>query len=189
MYLQCPDCSLVYVPSRYYLSRASEKERYDSHRNQPDDPGYRNFLNRIVSPLISLLQPKAQGLDYGSGPEPVLSLLMAEKGFSLKNYDLFYANDKTLLGETYDFLVCSETIEHFHNPRTEWELFLKLVKNPGWIAIMTEMLRNETNFSSWYYKADKTHVCFYSKKTFDWLAEKYDLEAEFFGTSVIVFKV
>ena len=77
-------------------------------------------------------------------------------------------------------------MEHFSNPKGEWELFLKLVKRGGWIGIMTQLYDREIDFSQWYYKNDPTHVSFYSKETFHWLVEEYNLKLWFREKSVVL---
>jgi hypothetical protein len=83
--------------------------------------------------------PGARGLDFGCGREPTLSVLFEEAGFPCANYDLHYFNDPAVLNTQYDFLTCSETMEHFRNPREEFEKLLSLVKPGGWIGIMTQL--------------------------------------------------
>jgi hypothetical protein len=89
-------CHAIFVLPSHFLSAADEKARYDHHQNDPNDEGYRNFLMRIVTPLLSgeyvKLADGARGIDYGSGPSATLSLIMREKGFAMDNYDPFYAN-------------------------------------------------------------------------------------------------
>ena len=105
----------------------------------------------------------------------------------MENFDPFYADNRELLDGTYDFLTCVETVEHFHYPDREWKLMINLIKIGGQLAIMTQTYSDNMNFKNWYYKNDKTHVCFYSKETFQWLALQYYLKAEFKGTSVVFF--
>ena len=187
-YLRCLNCSLVYVPSDYHVSLEHEKKRYDLHNNNPNDSRYRQFLGKLLNVLAPLLPAGASGLDYGSGPGPTLSIMFSELNFPMQIFDPFYANDRALLSESYDFLTCTETMEHFRKPREEWELFIKLVKKGGWIGIMTSLLQEHITFSDWYYKNDETHVCFYSKKTFSWLAAKYGLNLHIYGHSVLLFE-
>ena len=94
LYLRCENCNFVFVPFEFHLSPEAEKERYDLHQNSEDDDDYRNFLSLLLKPLLSKLPRGAQGLNFGSGPEPVLSLMLMEKGFSVKNYDPFYAHEE-----------------------------------------------------------------------------------------------
>jgi hypothetical protein len=136
--------------------------------------------------LIPNLSPGDFGLDYGSGPAPVLSELMAEEGFAVTNYDLHFANNTNLVNQKFDFLTCIETAEHFRDPKTEWVTIFNLVKRGGWLGIMTELLTESVDFSSWYYKGDPTHICYYFKETFVWLAQKFRVKASFYGSSIII---
>jgi len=79
-------------------------------------------------------------------------------------------------------------MEHFSRPCEEWRLFLKLVRKGGWIGIMTERVEAEVVFPAWHYKMDPTHVSFYSRNTFQWLAERDGLAVDFIGTSVALFR-
>ncbi|MBI5187005.1 MAG: class I SAM-dependent methyltransferase [Nitrospinae bacterium] len=187
-YLRCHECSLIFVPSRFHLSSEEEKKRYGLHENNPDDPRYREFLNKLAVPLAARLPKGAKGIDFGSGPGPALSIMLSELGFSMKNFDPFYANDPEVLEETYDFLACSEAMEHFSDPKKEWELFMRMVKKGGFIGVMTDLLKEGADFPSWHYKKEPTHVCFYSQKTFQWLAERHELKLDFFGISVAIFQ-
>lgn len=47
-YLQCMECSLVFVPPGYHLSAEKEKAEYDLHCNSPDDAGYRKAVHEWV---------------------------------------------------------------------------------------------------------------------------------------------
>lgn len=43
-----------------------EKVHYDAHKNGPEYPGYLDFLNRGVKPMLPFLNKGMKGLDYGS---------------------------------------------------------------------------------------------------------------------------
>ena len=139
-----------------------------------------------VAPVQSL--SALIGLDFGCGQEPTLSVLFEEAGFPCANYDLHFANDPAVLEKQYDFLTCSETMEHFYRPREEFARFRRLVKPGGWIGIMTQLRDEAPPFSTWFYKDDATHVCFFSRKTFQWLATTCGLRAEFHPDSVVLFE-
>ena len=186
-YHRCLNCYLVYVPSQFHLNSIDEKKRYDLHQNHPDDIRYRQFLNKLLSAMLPFLSKGSKGLDFGSGPGPTLPLMFAELGFSMEIFDPFYANNKEILDNVYDFVSSSETVEHFRKPKQEWELLFSLVKNNGLIGIMTQLLLNDCEFSSWYYKNDDTHICFYSKETCSWLAQRYASSVRFFKNSVVLF--
>lgn len=186
-FFQCLECDMVFVPPEFHPSAEEEKTRYDFHHHSLADSGYRNFLNRLFQPLEKVLPPGARGLDFGCGREPTLSILFEEVGFSCTNYDLHYFNDPAVLEAQYDFLTCSETMEHFRNPRTEFERFLMLVKPGGWIGIMTQLRDDAPSFDKWFYKDDLTHLGFFSRKSFQWLEKQYGLKLEFDPDSVMLF--
>lgn len=189
-YLHCPQCDLIFLHERFHLPPDEEKKRYDCHENNPGDPRYRNFLMRLFQPLKKKLTPSAHGLDFGCGPGPTLSLMFREAGFSCVEYDLHYADDPSVLKTQYDFLTCTETMEHFYRPREEFERFLTLIRPGGWIGLMTQ-LHDETaaSFGRWHYINDDTHVCFYSKKTFRRLARTYGLTAEFYPGGTVLLQL
>lgn len=185
-YLRCPVCGLVHVPARYHLSPADEKQRYDTHRNSPEDAGYRSFLSRLFVPLAARLPKAAEGLDYGSGPGPTLSVMFEESGFDMRIYDPFYAPDRSVLSQTYDFVTCSEAAEHFARPGIEFDILTSLVRSGGWLGVMTQILDDPARFADWYYNKDPTHVVFYSRPTFEWLARRHGLRPVFVSPSVIL---
>lgn len=185
-YHQCETCSLVFVLPEYYLTPSEEKFCYDTHQNDPEDLGYRRFLSRLTAPLIDRLPSNAHGLDIGSGPGPTLSLMLEEADYEMSIYDPFYANDLSVFDKRYDFLTCTEVIEHVHNPHDQIKQWLALIPKGGIIGLMTKLVISPERFSLWHYKNDPTHVCFYSKDTFNWLANKYLLEVEFIADDVII---
>lgn len=185
-YVRCRRCHLVFVPDEYHLNTEEEKHRYDQHRNDPHDPRYRAFLSRLMNPLLPKLSPGEHGLDFGSGPGPTLSVMFEERGFPMQCYDLYYAASPSVLGHRYDFVTCSETIEHFRRPQREWRRFMSLLRPGGWLGIMTQFLDGIDSFDNWHYKQDPTHIGFYSKATFRWLAAEYGLDIEFHGHDVVL---
>lgn len=187
-YLICPQCDLVFVTPQFLPAPDAEKKRYDTHRNDPSDPGYRQFLSKLAAPLTARIPAACQGLDFGCGPTSALALLLEEAGFRMRRYDPFYAPDRGVLDESYDFVACSEAIEHFFHPALEWNLFLRLIKPGGWLGIMTLLRDPGTDFVQWWYRNDFTHVAFYSRKTFEWLARRDGLSLEFLGPSVVLLR-
>ena len=174
------------MPERQFISEADEKAHYDTHQNNPQDADYRKFLNRLLAPLKDKLAPGACGLDFGAGPGPTLSIMLEELGFPMNIYDIFYANDPSVLQQQYDFITISETVEHLHNPGKELQRLWTLLKPGGLLGIMTQLITDETLFPNWYYKRDPTHVCFYSRPTFHWLAKQWQASLEFAAKDVIL---
>lgn len=186
-YYRCQNCALIFVDRAHLLSAEDEKERYELHQNSPQDAGYRAFLARLAGPLASRLgDPPLQGLDFGCGPGPTLPVIMEEMGYSMAKYDPFFFPDPAVLDQQYDFVTCTEAIEHFYDPASEWERLVSLVKPGGWLGVMTQLVTAETSFASWYYVDDRTHVSFFSRETFLFLCKRDGLQVEFIGSNVIL---
>ena len=49
---------------------------------------------------------------------------------------------------------------------------------------MTKLVRNQEAFAKWHYKNDLTHVCFFSRATFEWLSDQWQADLEFFGIAM-----
>lgn len=185
-YLRCGLCRLVFVPPEYHLSPAAEKAEYDLHCNDPDDIGYRKFLCRLFQPLCDRLPVGAKGLDYGSGPGPTLALMFAEAGFDMAIYDPFYAPDPSVLQNYYAFISCSEVVEHFHSPGREFQKLWQLLAVHGWLGIMTKLVLDRQAFARWHYKNDPTHVAFFSRETFVFLARNLNAHLKFIAPDVVL---
>jgi len=187
-YFQCSRCELVFVPQEQRLDAVSEKAHYDHHENDPYDPGYRGFLSRLAVPLLERIAADAKGLDFGCGPGPALAHMLREAGHEVALYDIYYQPDPDVLEQTYDFLTATEVIEHLFEPKKIWSQWLNLVKPGGWIGIMTKQVVDLEAFARWHYKYDPTHVSFFSRATFRYLAERDQLELEFIGNDVILLR-
>lgn len=185
-YLRCEACNLVFVPPSQFLSAADEKSRYDLHQNSPHDLNYRRFLSRIFIPLQNCLSPGSCGLDFGSGPEPLLSVMFEEAGHSMTIFDFFYANLPSALQKQYDFITATEVVEHLHDPIKELERLWGCLKDGGSLGIMTKLAPDRDAFSLWHYKNDPTHVCFFSELTFKWLADQWNADLTFADKDVVI---
>jgi len=186
-YFRCQICNLVFVPSAQFLSAEDEKARYDLHQNSPDDQDYRRFLSRIFIPMQELLAPGSRGLDFGSGPGPTLSKMFEEVGHSMAIYDHFYARNSSVLEKQYDFITATEVVEHLHNPKKELDRLWACLKPGARLGIMTKLALDREAFARWHYKNDPTHVCFFSRLTFEWLAAQWQAELTFADKDVILF--
>ncbi len=186
-YLSCDVCSLVFVPAVYFISKPKEKQRYDTHQNSQDDQGYRKFLNRTFLAMQKIIKPESSGLDFGSGPGPTLSVMFEEVGHKMSIFDYFYAKDKSAFDKKYDFITATEVLEHLHHPQQELDRLWSCLKPGGKLGIMTKLVLNRQAFSAWHYTNDMTHVCFYSKSTFRWLAERWQAEIDLIDKDVIFF--
>lgn len=187
-YHRCPYCLLIYVPPAQCLSPEAERAEYDKHQNHPEDERYRDFLGRLFIPLHDRLRPASHGLDFGSGPGPTLSLMFEEAGHRMSLFDPFYAPEQHTLTRQYDFITASEVVEHFQDPAAEFKLLWSILKPGGWLGVMTKLALNRVAFSHWHYKNDPTHVCFFSSKTIDWLANQWQVEVLQTAKDVFLFQ-
>ena len=186
-YYQCQQCALVFADRATLLTGQEELAQYQLHQNELDDPGYRRFLQRLATPLLSVLaQPGLQGLDFGCGPGPLLAKMLTEAGQQMAVWDPFFAPDPAPLQQQYDFISCTEAIEHFVQPSNEWAQWLKLLKSSGTLAIMTKRYTTAEAFAVWHYKNDPTHVSFFSERTFLYLAQRDGFSANFAANDVVI---
>lgn len=183
-YYLCAECHLVFVPGSQRLTIDEEKAVYDLHENHPDDSGYRKFLSRIFTAVCERVKPPAFGMDFGAGPGPTLSLMFAEAGYGMAIYDPVYASDESVLTAEYNFITATEVFEHLFFPGKEIEKLISILKPGGWLAVMTGRIPSECQFSDWHYIRDPTHVCFYTEKTFHWIASRYNLRLNYSDNNV-----
>ena len=187
-YLCCASCDFVFVPKAYHLSKTEEKLRYDTHNNNPYDDRYRGFLSQLLKPLLERIPEKSSGLDFGSGPGPTLSLMLEEYGHTMELYDKFYADNDSVFDKKYDFITATEVLEHLSEPMEEISRLSGILSNQGYLAVMTQILTSQIDFSSWYYKNDPSHIGFFTKKSLNFLASYLNIEVSFVSERVVFFK-
>lgn len=186
-YFQCQHCRLVFADANSHLTADAEVAIYQQHENNPLDQRYRAFLNKLAAPLLQRLgNTGLSGLDFGCGPGPTLSLMLQEAGQQMAVFDPYFANQPEVLTKQYDFICSTEAIEHFYQPANEWALWLRLLKTKGWLGLMTKLAPSPAEFGVWHYKNDPTHVCFFSRDTFRFLANRDGFSLEFIGNDVIL---
>jgi hypothetical protein len=184
-FLQCPACSLVFVDPHQRLDAQAERAEYDKHQNAPTDAGYRRFLGRLFEPLRERLPPAQQGLDFGCGPGPTLSVMLREAGHECAEYDPFYAPDHQVFTRDFDFITATEVVEHLHFPGEELNRLWGLLRPGGMMGLMTKRVIDREAFGAWHYKNDPTHVCFFSRETFEWVANHLGAHLEILGQDVV----
>lgn len=177
-YFYCKHCGFLQTEEPYWL-----EEAYSESINI-SDTGYiqRNLmLSDIITILLILFFDKnGKFLDYAGG-YGVFVRMMRDIGFD------FYWDDKYTTnlfargfeyqnGDKYEAVTTFESFEHFVNPIDEIESLLKISKN---IIFSTELLPNPIPKPQdwWYYGLDHgQHISFYSKRTFEFIAKKYNLK-------------
>ncbi|MGB3200184.1 MAG: class I SAM-dependent methyltransferase [Nodosilinea sp.] len=187
-YYRCQCCNLIFVLPDSFLSPQAEKAEYDRHQNHSQDLGYRRFLGRLVDPLLQCLAPQSQGLDFGSGPGPTLSVMLEEAGHTVTIYDSFYADNVAVFDRPYDFITATEVVEHLSQPRLELDRLWRCLRPGGVLGVMTKLSRDDAAFARWHYKSDRTHICFFSRQTFQWLATRWQADLTILGEDVILLR-
>lgn len=176
-YFYCEHCGFLQTEEPYWLDEA-----YGETINV-SDTGYmqRNInLSQKLTILLTLFFNKnAKFLDYAGG-YGVFTRLMRDVGFDFCWDDKYTANlfargFEYDTNDTIEAVTSFESFEHFVNPMDEIESLLKISKN---IIFSTELLPHPIPNPQdwWYYGLDHgQHISFYSEKTFELIANKYNL--------------
>jgi SAM-dependent methyltransferase len=186
-YHRCAACALIYLDPAGWLSLDEEIARYRLHQNFDDDPRYQEFLNRLAAPVLERVPSGSRGLDYGCGPSTALAQILTRGGLPTVSYDPAFRADESVLNTKYDFVVCSEVLEHVHQPLVLLQRFASLVTPGGMVAVMTGFADQARPFGEWRYARDPTHVCFYSTPTMHWIAEVMGWRLELPAPNVALF--
>ncbi|MCA1788509.1 MAG: class I SAM-dependent methyltransferase [Thioalkalivibrio sp.] len=184
-YLRCGNCHATFLHPDQLPSPQVERNEYGQHRNLPEDPAYRVFLGQLAAPLLERLSPTRSGLDYGCGPGPALAAMLQEAGHQVTLYDPFFHSDPGALEARYDFITCTEVVEHFHQPAREFARLSALLKPGGLLAIQTCLQTDDAHFARWNYRRDPTHVVFYREETFLRIARRHDWIMEIPARNVV----
>lgn len=171
-FFHCPLCDLCFVPPEFHPTAAQSADRYAQHRNTPDNSEYTTRLSRFIGWLHDVAPDARRVLDYGCGPESILTRLLRDAGFEIDGHDpLFDLHADTT--HPYDAIVASETMEHFGSPREELLRMSHLLR-PGGVLIATTLLhRGPDTLANWWYTRDITHLSFYSAATFSFIADRF----------------
>jgi SAM-dependent methyltransferase len=122
-----------------------------------------SFLANAVLPFAA---PGSRILDYGSGPRPLLSALLAARGYQASAWDPFFLDDRSAKAGPFDMVIAHEVIEHCARP-SEAAGEIAGVLKPGGRACLSTLFRPESQaaFASWWYRQDSTHVSFFSAES------------------------
>jgi SAM-dependent methyltransferase len=159
------------VPRQYHLLPEDEAARYRLHHNSLLNEGYvRTFIDKIG--LIHQYCTDARTvLDYGCGTEPVLAELLKLEGFVCDFYDPNFFPG--LPNSSYNLVISTEVFEHLRDIMSEISNMRALLDHAGFLAVMTSFHDPVKNIENWWYLGDPTHICFFGKHTFEWIAEKF----------------
>ena len=188
LFHKCNNCYGIFMDKNLLLNNKVEKARYEKHENNVEDKYYQEFVFPITISILNNYNKKHKGLDFGAGTGPVISKILKDNDFSIKLYDPFFHNKPELLKEKYDYIACCEVIEHFHNPKQEFELLKSLLKPNGKLYCMTSIYHESIDFHGWSYKNDPTHVFIYHKKTLNWIKKEIGFSDMVIDGNLIIFK-
>ena len=188
LFYKCSNCDGIFRPKDTFLTAEDEKAHYEKHNNDVFDERYQTFVSPIVNAILQDFSTEAKGLDFGSGTGPVIAKMLTDKGFQVQNYDLFFANEVSLLKEKYNYVSCCEVMEHFYQPYKEFELLKSLLLPKGKLYCKTAVYNNQKPFENWYYKDDFTHVFIYQPKTLEWIKEEFHFSNLIIKEKLLVFE-
>ncbi len=168
-FYRCNNCRGIFMDRDLLPSKTEEEIRYKEHTNHLEDHGYIKFADPILSSVRRNFNSTHQGLDFGAGHTPVISELLKADGFQVEIHDPIFFNNPEIYKNTYDFITSCEVIEHFFDPKKEFEDLYRLLKPGGKLICMTDIYKDGINFDKWYYKNDPTHVFIFQEETFMWI--------------------
>ena len=186
-YWQCALCKATMLDSIKFISNNKEKKHYLKHNNQINDTRYRIFLSNLIEPLKDKISIDDMGLDYGCGYAPALADILKKDGFNVELYDPFFFKNENIFCRKFNFITCSEVVEHFFKPYEEFNKIDSLLAKNSWLAIMTSFMTEDYLFKNWYYRRDPTHVVFYKKITFKIIASQRNWKINFPSDNIVLF--
>ncbi len=188
-FLICQCCSGIFRKKKNLPLPEKEKARYELHQNDIYDSGYRNFVSPLTTAILNYYKSTHNGLDFGSGPSSAAAAILNENGYTISLFDPLFHNNQNILAQKFNYIICIEVMEHFHNPEKEFRLLKELLLPNGRLYCMTNIYSPEIDFASWYYKNDFTHVFFYQKETLEWIKENFRFTTLEISGNLILFKV
>ena len=177
-YFYCAACGFLQTEEPYWLDEAYKEPISIT------DTGViaRNVsLSKIAASVIYFLYNKDGAfLDFAGG-YGLLTRLMRDIGFDFYWQDL-YTNNIFAKGfefssgqKSIDLITSFECFEHLPHPLSDIEKMLAISPN---VLFTTDLLPNPVPAPEqwWYYACDQgQHISFYSRKTLEYIAQKYGL--------------
>lgn len=174
----CSICDSFSKHESQYPTEEVQREVYAYHENSLDQLDYVDYLVNFVEKAILPFKNGNRLLEFGSGPTPVLSAILEDRyHFEVSIHDKFFAPSKEYKFTKFNVISSTEVIEHISDPMIVFEDWVELLESGGIISIMTLFHPKEKEkFLEWWYVRDRTHLLFYSEKTFEWIATHFNLK-------------
>lgn len=177
-YYYCRTCEYIGVDKKDVVTKEKEKAQYDYHENTIEQEGYVEFFKKFINNAVIPFLIGDVGLDFGSGPEPVLAqVMLRDYNRHIDFYDLYYQPEKIYENKIYDYIISTEVMEHLQDPMKIIRILYKHLKVGGTLSIMTLFHENNTEqFLKWWYRRDVTHISFFTPQTFKVISKKTGFE-------------
>ena len=175
-YRECSNCGFIHKDKLFHVDIKEELKQYSLHNNSFESVGYVKIFEDLIKDYITPLNIKGKVLEYGSGPGPVLKELLKNDGYIVYDFDPFFNKNTEYLKYKYELITSTEVVEHFFDPITEFEKLSNLLLPGGYLVIMTKLRTMDIpKFLDWWYRRDATHVSFYTTKSLEIIAKKFNL--------------
>ena len=183
-YFECQKCLSLQTQKPFWL-----EEAYEDWITKYDTGAYaRTEKTSLVSLFVCNLFKLNDVLDIGGGDGLFCRILR-------DYYINCFTNDKyskNLYAKTFsnpdfknpDLLTCFESVEHFENPKEEFDKMFKI--NPKMLLITTSLYKKQDQ--NWDYFEFQTgqHIFFLSKEAFKILGKKYNYQVFFLESGFIL---
>jgi 2-polyprenyl-3-methyl-5-hydroxy-6-metoxy-1,4-benzoquinol methylase len=173
------------VESSFIPDESAAESRYRMHRNELSNPGYLAYLRKLATHVERGIPKGSCGLDFGCGPTSGMEHVLNQYDFKVVSYDPIFAARKELLKRSYDFIICSEVVEHFVNPICEFERLFDLLNRDGTLIIRTQFVPESVTFSEWWYTRDITNVSYYTGDTMRWIGARFGAAIEYRAKDIV----
>ncbi len=188
-YYDCSHCRAIVKDPALMPPETEEKARYETHNNDVYDSRYQKFTMPVTRFVLDHFTPDHKGLDFGSGTGPVISKMLEDKGYTIDQYDPYFAPFPGKLKKKYHYIVACEVIEHFYAPGKEFDRLFDMLLPGGMLIAMTLVYDDQRmDFRKWGYRYDPTHVIFYRRDTIRYIASRYGVHLQHMDDRLIVFQ-
>lgn len=180
-YFRCLDCNYLFTENPYWL-----EEAYNSSINLSDTGILRRniYYSKAAAILIFFyFDYRKKFLDYAGG-YGIFTRLMRDIGFDFYWHDDYTQNllarGFEMKDNNYELITAFEVFEHFENPIIEVKKILNYSDN---ILFSTQTISEKIPSLDWWYYGFEhgQHISFYSKKTFERMANILGLKYSCLG--------
>lgn len=179
LYHVCDVCQFAAKDRSAYLPLEAERKIYLQHDNQIGDARYLAFFDQFIAKAILPFRGKGRlGLDFGSGPQPVLASHLAQRyDYAMDIHDPFFAPNPIKATQPFDLITCTEVLEHLSDPLAAFLHLQEHLRPGGLLAIMTLFRPPQASeLSDWFYTRDPTHISFFRPRTLREMASHSHLD-------------